>query len=75
MGMFAPKIPTPPPPDPEVVEAQQRQEERLDAQEEQKLRQLEARKRARRTGGQRSLLSPDREVPQTGVGKTKLGSS
>ena len=69
-GLFSMKSATPPPPDPKIQEAQDRQEARLDAQEEQKMRQIEARRRARRTGGQRLLLSSDRDTPQTGVQKT-----
>ena len=65
--------PKAPAPDPKVAEAQERQEERLDAQEEQKMRQIEAQRRARRVGGQRLLLSSERETPSTGIKKT-LGS-
>lgn len=72
-SLFSMKAATPPPPDPKIQEAQDRQEARLDAQEEQKMRQLESRRRARRIGGQRLLLSSERETPQTGVKKT-LGS-
>jgi hypothetical protein len=67
------KTPKPPAPDPELKAAQERQEARLEDQEEQKMRQISARQRARRVGGQRMLLSMERDVPQTGI-KTTLGS-
>ena len=73
MGMlFGGKVKSPPPPDPKISEAQQRQEERLDAREEKQMRELAAQKRARRIAGQRLLLSPERENPQMGI-KEKLG--
>lgn len=65
--------PRAPAPDPELKAAQERQEARLEAQEEQKMRQISARQRARRVGGQRMLLSMERDVPQTGI-KTTLGA-
>lgn len=64
------KTPKPPAPDPELKAAQDRQEARLEAQEEQKMRQISARQRARRVGGQRMLLSMERETPQTGIQDT-----
>jgi hypothetical protein len=64
------KTPKPPAPDPELKAAQERQEARLDAQEEQKMRQIASRQRARRVGGQRMLLSMERETPQTGIQDT-----
>lgn len=64
------KTPKPPAPDPELKAAQERQEARLDAQEEQKMRQIASQQRARRVGGQRLLLSMDRDTPQTGVQDT-----
>lgn len=69
-GLFG-GTPAPPPPDPKIKEAQDRQEARLQAQEEQKMRQIAAQQRARRIGGQRMLLSSDREVPQLGVSSKK----
>lgn len=66
------KGPRAPAPDPELKAAQERQEARLEEQEQQKMRQISARQRARRVGGQRMLLSMEREVPQTGI-KTTLG--
>ena len=73
MGALFGRTPSAPAPDPKVAEAQQRQEERLQSQEEQKMRQISARQRARRIGGQRMLLSSERETPATGVQST-LGS-
>ena len=69
-----PKPPPPPPgPDPEMVKAQQEQEARLDAREAQSQREIAARKRARRTGGNRALLA-QRDNPFLGVPmQTTLG--
>ena len=64
------RAPKPPAPDPKLIEAQKRQEERLEAEEAQKAAAIAARLRARRVGGQRLLLSMDRETPQTGVQDT-----
>lgn len=52
-----PKMPTPQQVAPEVTEAQQRQEERLEAQEESQARQMAARRRARQYGGRRMLMA------------------
>lgn len=57
-----------PEPDPKLAEMQQKQEARLEAEEMEKRRLLSARQRARRTGGQRMLLSTEREAPQKGLG-------
>lgn len=72
-GLF--KTPKPPAPDPEIVEAQKRQEERLDAEENQKMRAIAARRRARTSGGARMLLSKERENAQTGIQSTLGGGS
>jgi len=64
------RAPKPPAPDPELKAAQERQEARLEAQEEQKMRAIASRQRARRVGGQRMLLSMERETPQTGIQDT-----
>jgi hypothetical protein len=64
------RTPKPPAPDPELKAAQERQEARLEAQEEQKMRAIASRQRARRVGGQRMLLSMERDTPQTGVQDT-----
>lgn len=53
------KIKTPPP-DPKIKEMQDKQEAMLEQQEVEKRKQIAARQRARRTGGQRMLLSEDR---------------
>ena len=52
-----PKMPKPAEVAPEVTEAQQRQEERLEAQEESQARQMAARRRARQYGGRRMLMA------------------
>lgn len=65
-----PKMPSPAEVAPEVTAAQKRQEERLEAQERQQARALAARRRVRRTGGMRMLLSKEREAPQMGVQST-----
>ena len=70
-GLF--KTPKPPAPDPEIAAAQERQEERLEAEENQKMRQIAARRRARATGGARMLLSKERENAQTGIQSTLGG--
>ena len=67
------KTPKMPGPDPEIAKAQARQEERLEAEERQKMRALSARTRARRRGGMRQLLSPERETPQVGI-EPQLGA-
>ena len=69
-----PKPPPPPPgPDPAMLKAQREQEERIAAREAQSARELAARKRARRTGGNRALLA-DRDNPFLGVPtQTTLG--
>lgn len=56
-GLFDVKMPKP---DPEIAELQKKQEARIEQQEIQKQKQLQARQRARRTGGQRTLLSTER---------------
>ena len=68
------KTPKAPAPDPELEAAQKRQEERLEAQEREKMRAISSRQRARRVGGQRLLLSSERDVPQLGILSDKLGS-
>ena len=71
-----PKPPPPPPgPDPEMLRAQREQEERVAARETQSQREMAARKRARRTGGNRALLA-DRDNPFLGIpSQTTLGPS
>ena len=66
-GLFSkPKTPAP---DPAIAEAQKKQEERLAKQEAEQKRQIASRARARRTGGLRLLMSPDRQDGES----TKLG--
>ena len=72
---MAPLIRTPkaPPPDPELKAAQERQTERLDAKEAQKMAAIAARRAARRVGGKRMLLSGERQDAEAGV-QTTLGA-
>ena len=65
--------PKPPPPDPELKAAQERQQQRLDAQEAQKMAAIVARRMARRIGGKRMLLSGERQDAEAGV-QTTLGT-
>jgi hypothetical protein len=55
-------VPDKPPPveTPKMSEALSRQEQRAEAAEKEALKRLTARKRARRTGGLRLLMSPQR---------------
>lgn len=55
-------------------ELQEKQEARTKRQEAEEQRRLAAQISARRTGGMRSLLSPEREDAQRGLG-TKLGGN
>jgi hypothetical protein len=67
-GLFSkPEKPAlPPGPDPETVAAQRRQEQRVESRERDSAAQIAARKRARRSGGNRLLLA-DRENPFLGI--------
>ncbi len=59
-GLFkSPKVvmPTPAAVAPEVTEAQDRQEKRIEAQEESQARKIAAQRRARQYGGRRMLMS------------------
>jgi len=49
------------------MEVQQRQEQRLEAQEAEQGRAMAASIRARTRGGYRQLLSPERIAPETGL--------
>ena len=79
-GVFsAPKAPAP---DPSIAEAQKRQEDALARQEKRasereasQARQVSSRQRARRFGGLRLLLSPERDSAQAGLSDTLGGSS
>ena len=58
--LSSPKPPPPPPgPDPEVLRMQKEQEARIEAKEREDAKALSARRRVRRQGGKRSLLSVD----------------
>ena len=65
--------PKPPPGDPDLKAAQERQQQRLDAQEAQKMAAIAARRAARRIGGKRMLLSGERQDAEAGV-QTTLGT-
>lgn len=54
-------------------EVQAKQEERTKRQEAEEQRRLAAQMRARRTGGTRSLLSPEREDARKGLSTTLSG--
>tara|TARA_R110000824_G_scaffold102941_2_gene244881 strand:- start:1489 stop:1728 length:240 start_codon:yes stop_codon:yes gene_type:complete len=77
-GLFSsPKAPAP---DPSIAAAQKAQQMRLDKQavdlaskEKQEMASLQARRRARRTGGLNLLLSEDREDAELGL-KTTLSA-
>jgi hypothetical protein len=59
-NLFKPKMPAMPTPAavaPEVTKAQDRQEKRLEAQEQSQAKQLAAQRRARQYGGRRMLMS------------------
>jgi hypothetical protein len=53
---------------------QEKQEERTKRQEAEEQRKLAAQQRARRTGGVRSLLSPEREDARRGLSTTLSGT-
>jgi len=58
--LSTPKAPPPPPgPDPELLRLQKEQEDRIAANAAEDAKALSARKRARRQGGRRKLLSVD----------------
>jgi len=67
-------VPKKPPPvvTPKMDEALKRQEERAETAEKEALKRLTARKRARRTGGLRLLMSPQRLDEDQ---KNKLGGN
>jgi len=73
-GLFSgPKMPAPAQVAPETTAAQERQEARLAEEERQQKAQLASQRRARQIGGQRMLLSPEREDARLGI-QTTLGS-
>jgi hypothetical protein len=65
--------PKAPQPDADLMAAQERQQNRLAAQEAQKMAQIMARRMARRIGGKRMLLSGERQDAEAGV-QTTLGA-
>jgi hypothetical protein len=72
LGLVPDKPPPPPAQQPKVSEALSRQEERAEVAEKEALKRLTARKRARRTGGLRLLMSPQRLDEEQ---KSKLGGN
>ena len=71
---------SPPEPDPRIAESQLRQEKMMEKREQKESatesaekRKVHARMKARRVGGMRLLLSPDRENAATGL-RTTLGA-
>jgi hypothetical protein len=65
---------SPPAPDTsKQEELQEKQEERTKRQEAEQQRKLRAQQAARRTGGMRSLLSPEREDARQGLSKKLSG--
>ena len=71
LGLVPDEPPPPPAETPKVSAALSRQEKRAEIAEKEALRQLMARKRARRTGGLRLLMSPQRQ--EDIQAKRKLG--
>ena len=69
-GIFSkPKAPKP---DDSILKAQEKQEARLQQEESEQKTQIAARSRARRTGGLRLLMSPERMM-DPGAQSGKLG--
>ena len=68
-----PKMPTPAQVAPETTAAQARQEARLAEEERSQKAQLASQRRVRQTGGQRMLLSSERDDARLGI-QTTLGS-
>lgn len=65
-GLFSSPSPAPAPPpgpSPEAVAKQQEQEKQLDRQEQDRLREISSRRRARTSGGRRQLISAARLDP------------
>jgi|AACY02.14.fsa_nt_gi hypothetical protein len=71
-GLF--KTPKAPKQDPKLIAAQERAEARAEAAERELQEQIAARKRSRRTGGLRLLLSPSRVQSQIEQRQTTLGA-
>jgi hypothetical protein len=74
-GVFSrPKPPPRPAPAPVVNTAVEDENRRLKAEKAEKNKQMQSKLRARRAGGQRMLLSEERENPSLGImGGTTLG--
>lgn len=64
-GLFGGSKP-PPGPSQEELDAQQQREDRAEAGEAREKRKMASRSRSRRTGGQRLLMTQDRENPALG---------
>lgn len=64
------KTPSVPGSDPEIAEVQARQEARVGEEGRQKMAQIAARRRARKFGGRRLLLSSTRENAEKGIQET-----
>tara|TARA_X000001382_G_scaffold28207_1_gene18005 strand:+ start:112 stop:360 length:249 start_codon:yes stop_codon:yes gene_type:complete len=64
-GLFGGSKP-PPGPSKEELDAQKRREDRAEAGEAKEKRRMASRSRSRRTGGQRLLMTQDRENPAMG---------
>ena len=73
-GLFGGSKP-PPGPSKEEKEAQEQREERAEAGEAREKRKIACQARSRRSGGQRLLMSQDRDNPALGneMGDTTLG--
>lgn len=71
--LSGPAMPSPSQVAPETVAAQQRQEARLAEEERRQKAQLASQRRVRQTGGQRMLLSSERDDARLGI-QTTLGS-
>jgi hypothetical protein len=68
-GLFG-GSPKPQQPDPELVAAQERQEQKVEAEDRDRRMKLAAQRRARYTGGRRMLLSKTREDAEKGITET-----
>ena len=73
-GLFGGSKP-PPGPSKEEIEKQEVREERAESQEATEKRRIASRSRSRRTGGNRLLMTQDRENPALGneTGQATLG--
>ena len=69
-GLFGGSKP-PPGPSKEEIEKQEVREERAESQEATEKRRIASRSRSRRTGGQRLLMTADRDAPALGNDTTQ----